>query len=570
MGSIIGIDLGTTNSAVAVWRDGAAHLIPNSLGQVLTPSAVGLGDKGDLLVGLAARERQSTHPQLTATTFKRYMGSRRETRLGETSYLPEELSALVLAALKADAEAFLGEPVNEAVITVPAYFNDRQRKATKRAGELAGIKVERLLNEPTAAALAYGIHDAAGEDERRFLVFDLGGGTFDVAILELFEGVIEVRASTGDNRLGGEDFNEILIETMTREFAGPWAGAKGRPELRERLRVAAERARRELTSSPQATMAVVWEDVLYEHLVAADEFEAMARPLIDRLREPVVRSLRDSNLRAEDLREIVLVGGATRMPVVRRAAARMFGRFPATGINPDEAVALGAAVQAGLKARDSALDEVVMTDVCPYSLGVEVAERGPGGAIRSGIFSPIIERNTVIPASRVETYSTVQDGQRVVELGVYQGESRLVVDNVNLGKVSVKVPAKKAGEIVIECRFTYDINGLLEVDVTVPMTGEKAQAVIVDEDNIVPAELEKRRAALAALKVHPRDDAANQAALTRADRCYQASLGDVRTQVGLWVSEFEAAVERQDPRHIEAARAELLGRLDRFEGETWL
>jgi molecular chaperone HscC len=284
----------------------------------------------------------------------------------------------------------------------------------------------------------------------------------------------------------------------------------------------------------------------------------------------VVRSLRDSNLRAEELREIVLVGGATRMPVVRRAAARMFGRFPATGINPDEAVALGAAVQAGLKARDSALDEVVMTDVCPYSLGVEVAERGPGGAIRSGIFSPIIERNTVIPASRVETYSTVQDGQRVVELGVYQGESRLVVDNVNLGKVSVKVPAKKAGEIVIECRFTYDINGLLEVDVTVPMTGEKAQAVIVDEDNIVPAELEKRRAALAALKVHPRDDAANQAALTRADRCYQASLGDVRTQVGLWVSEFEAAVERQDPRHIEAARAELLGRLDRFEGETWL
>ncbi|MGH6978989.1 MAG: Hsp70 family protein, partial [Brevundimonas sp.] len=249
---IIGIDLGTTNCAVGVFRDGKAELIPNSLGHLLTPSAVSFDEKtGDLMVGLAARERQSTHPGLTTTAFKRYMGSNRQTRLGEKSFTAEELSALVLGRLKADAEAYLGQPVTEAVITVPAYFNDKQRKATRRAGELAGLRVERLINEPTAAALAYGIHELG--DESRFLVFDLGGGTFDVSVLEIFEGVIEVRASTGDNRLGGEDFNEVLIDEF-RRVIGKSIPDKDRadPTLRERIRVAAERARRALTENPSA------------------------------------------------------------------------------------------------------------------------------------------------------------------------------------------------------------------------------------------------------------------------------------------------------------------------------
>jgi molecular chaperone HscC len=566
---IIGIDLGTTNSAVAVWRDGKAELVPNGLGHVLTPSAVGLDDKGEVMVGLAARERQSTHPKLTATAFKRYMGSVRKTRLGDRDFLPEELSALVLRSLKADAEKFLGQPVTEAVITVPAYFNDKQRKATRRAGELAGLKVERLLNEPTAAALAYGIHDA--EKESMFLVFDLGGGTFDVSILELFEGVIEVRASTGDNRLGGEDFKELLLSAMRTRHADAWrGGTEAGDGLYELLRAAAEKARRTLTTANEAVMSLVWEGKSYTMDVTADAFEEMAAPLLKRIREPVLRSLRDSDVRPERLQEIVLVGGSTRMPIVRRAVTKMFGRFPSTAVNPDEAVAIGAAIQAGLKARDAALGEVVLTDVCPYTLGIETADRGPGGQIRSGLFAPIIDRNTIIPASRSKVFSTMQDGQRVVELNIFQGESRTVEDNIHLGKMEVRVPPKRAGEVSLEVRFSYDINGLLEVDVHVPDSGEKRQMVIVDNEHMSKDEIEKRRAVLAALKVSPRDDDSNRAALARANRCYEDFLGDTRDMVAAWVGVFETALDGQDPRTIEAARKELLARLDSIEGETWL
>jgi molecular chaperone HscC len=564
---IVGIDLGTTNCAVGVWREGRAELIPNSLGHFLTPSAVSLDEDGGVLVGLAARERQSTHPTLTATAFKRYMGSRRVTKLGKREFLPEELSALVLKRLKADAEAHLGQKVTEAVITVPAYFNDKQRKATRRAGELAGLKVERLLNEPTAAALAYGIHEL--ENETRFLVFDLGGGTFDVSVLEIFEGVIEVRASTGDNRLGGEDFNQLLVDDMAARHAKAWEADRLDPGLTERLRVAAERARRALTEAQTTTMSVVWKDQTFEHEVTAEAFEARAADLLARLRDPVLRSLRDSEMRADSLREVVLVGGATRMPLVRKTVTRMFGRFPAHTVHPDEAVAIGAAVQAGLKSRDAALKEVVLTDVCPYSLGVDTCERTGGGGLRTGLFAPIIERNTVIPASRVESFSTVQAGQRKIEFNIYQGESRQVSDNVHLGRIEAPVPPGKPGEVTVECRFTYDVNGLLEVDVHVPKTGERRQVVIVDEEAAVD-DLDKRRAALAELKQHPRDADANRAALARAARCYEDFTGERRQHVGALTAQFESVLDAQDPRAVERARQELLAGLDALEGQTWL
>ncbi len=570
---IVGIDLGTTNSAVAVWRDGKAELIPNSLGHVLTPSAVGLDDTGELLVGLAARERQSTHPELTATAFKRYMGTRRSIQLGKTSFEPEALSAMVLRSLKADAEAFLGEPVTEAVITVPAYFNDKQRQATRRAGELAGFKVERLLNEPTAAALAYGIHLL--EDESQFLVFDLGGGTFDVSILEIFEGVIEVRASTGDNRLGGEDFNELLVNEMLAAMgkavppSNP-ANAGERQALHERLRAAAERARRTLSEQAAATMEIVWKDQAYSHEITAERFETLATPLLDRLQEPVLRAMRDGNMRSDALREIVLVGGATRMPVVRRAVTRMFSRFPSHSVHPDEAVAMGAAIQAGLKARDAALKEIVVTDVCPFSLGVDVGERLEDGQIRQGIFSPILERNTTVPASRVQVYSTLQDGQTVIELNVYQGESRYVADNIHLGMLSMPVPPRRAGEIHVECRFTYDINGLLEVDVHTPATGNRQNLVIVDEDAPKGEDLARQRKALEALKIHPRDNVINRALMARAGRCFESQLGHQRQFVGDLMAQFETILDRQDPHEIEKARAALVIQLDMIEGETFL
>ena len=565
---IIGIDLGTTNSAVGVWRDGTATLVPNSIGDLLTPSAVGLSDSGELLVGMAARERQATHPKLTATVFKRLMGTQQKLQLGKARYSAEDLSALVLRSLKADVEAWADEPVTSAVITVPAYFNDRQRKATRRAGEMAGLKVERLINEPTAAALAHGIHTRG--DKEPFLVFDLGGGTFDVSIVEIFDGVIEVRASAGDNRLGGEDFNDIVADLALSRIDALSDFVRN-SRLKEIVRGAAERTRRQLSVAESATLGFVFGDKAYETEISAEAFEAAAAPLIARLRDPVLRSMRDSNLPADRLSEVILVGGATRMPVVRKAVTRMFGRFPAGSVDPDHAVALGAAVQAGLRAKDAMLDEIRLTDVCPFTLGVNVAEVDRSGRIYGGLFRPIIERNTVIPASRIYPFSTLRDNQDVVEFGIYQGEARNVEANIKLGSVSLPVPPRPAGAVQVDCRFSYDSSGLLEIDVTVPETGMSRQLVICDDaDAPDEAEIATRREALAALKVHPREQAANAAAMARAARCFEACLGDRRDFVGRLILVFEEALERQDPREIDTVRAQVEEHLDQLEGQRFL
>jgi molecular chaperone HscC len=304
--------------------------------------------------------------------------------------------------------------------------------------------------------------------------------------------------------------------------------------------------------------------------ITGDVFEARAAALLARLREPVLRSLRDSDIRAEALNEIVLVGGATRMPVVRRAVTRMFGRFPSTAVHPDEAVALGAAIQAGLKARDIDLKEIVLTDVCPYSLGVESTEMGPNGQVRGSVFSPVIERNTVVPASRVQSFYPVHNGQRKVTFNIYQGESRNVADNIRLGEVEIPVPPGKASEVEIQCRFTYDINGLIEINLTVPATGESRELLIVDDEGPKGEDLAQQRARLALLKQHPRENEANRAALSRANRCYEDYLGDKRDYVAGLMSRFEAVLETQDPVAADHARAELTSALDALEGESYL
>ena len=568
---MIGIDLGTTNSAIAVWRDGQSRLIPNSLGHVLTPSAVSVDDDGRILVGMAARERQVTHPGRTATTFKRYMGTNRVTRLADRDFLPEELSALVLSSLKADAERHLGESVSSAIITVPAYFNDKQRKATRRAGELAGLKVDRLINEPTAAALAYGIDRRAAET--KYLVFDLGGGTFDVSILEIFEGVIEVRASTGDSYLGGEDFNEVLIQDMLLRYKAElgFASREQDPGLYEILRDQAERARRQLSIEANATMRISWKGQYFEHSVTSEHFAAKCQSLLNRLRDPVMRAMRDSKVDLTQLKEIVLVGGATRMPIVRRTVTRMFGRFPATELNPDEAVAIGAAIQAGLKARDAALKEVVLTDVCPYTLGVDIGEQRPDGSLRGDIFAPIIERNTVIPASREKHFATIQDAQAKIRFNVYQGESRIASENICLGTIEMPVPPRRRGEVSVACRFSYDVNGLLEIDVQESTTGEKRHLTVFDRDqDASEADMRERREKLAAIKLHPREADANRAALARGTRCYEHFLGYQREEIGRIISTFEVALDTQDPSSADRARVQFLSALDRLEGKSFL
>jgi molecular chaperone HscC len=567
---LVGIDLGTTNSAVAVFSDGAPVLIANALGDLLTPSAVSIAEDGRLLVGMAARERQVSHPASTATAFKRLIGTNRPVKLGKRSFSAEDLSALVLSSLKADAEAWAGEPVTGAVITVPAYFNDKQRKATRRAGELAGLKVERLVNEPTAAALAYGIHDRA--DREPFLVFDLGGGTFDVSIVEIFDGIVEVRASAGDNRLGGEDFNEALVALASSRLPEAATHPRADPaRIAELLRAAAERARRALSEADETVFGFTRGDERYEVPITVTDFEDAAQPLITRLKEPVLRAMRDSGLDSARLSEIVMVGGATRMPIVRRAVTRMFGRFPATSVHPDHAVALGAAVLAGLRAKDVALKEVRLTDVCPFTLGVNISQRLPDGSMRTGLFAPIIERNTIVPASRERRFETATDNQRKVTFKVYQGEAREVSGNVELGQIEIPVPPRPAGEVSLDVRFSYDASGLLEVDVTLPETGGTRQLTIADEqDARSPEDLAARRAVLAGLKHHPREDSANAAALARAERCYGDMLGDRRAWIGQMILQFQAVLDGQDPRAIAEARGQLEAALDQIEGERFL
>ena len=324
-----------------------------------------------------------------------------------------------------------------------------------------------------------------------------------------------------------------------------------------------------MTTAPSATMRLVWNGVSCEHEASTAAFEEQAAPLVERLREPVLRALRDSNLRPEALSDIILIGGATRMPVVRRAVARMFGRFPNATINPDEAVALGAAVQAGLKARDSALKEVVVTDVCPYSLGVEVSRQLPGGTYEHGLFAPILERNTVIPASRVHSFSTMHANQTEVVFGIYQGEGRLVRDNVKIGETRVKVPRGPAGER-IDVRFSYDVSGLLEVDILVEKSGLRTQLLINDDPAGDAAAIAERRATLAALKTHPREDELNRAALARGEKCFENFLGEERAAIDYLIGQFQQVLDAQDPRAVEHARTEFHAALDRIEGERFL
>jgi len=568
---IIGIDLGTTNSLAAAWRDGAAHIVPNALGEHLTPSCVGLDDDGTILVGKAARERLQTHPQLTAALFKRYMGSDRTVRLGQRAFRPEELSSLVLRSLKQDAEAWLGEPVEEAIITVPAYFSDAQRKATRIAGQLAGLKVERLLNEPTAASLAYGIRDKG--QESKFLVFDLGGGTFDVSILELFDGVMEVRASAGDNFLGGEDFVTLLVDAFLANSGLKEALGAGALDARgqQRLRDECERAKRRLSDQAAVTLNLRHGESDYSWRLDEEAFTELAAPLLQRLRTPVERALRDSTIRASELDTVVLAGGATRMPLVRKLVSRMFGRFPSIQLNPDEAIALGAAVQAGLMMRDAALEEVVMTDVAPYSLGIAVARRIGPRQIEPGHFLPIIERNCTVPVSRTESLSTVADNQKELDVLIYQGESRLVQDNVFLGKINLKLTPRKAGEVTVDVRFTYDVSGVLEAEVTLPATGERHKLVITENAGVMtPAEIEQRFAELAELKIHPRDQLENRALVTRADRMYEQALGEVREFIAALTLRFQAALDTQDPAAVRSAGAELRKALQQIEDEGYL
>ncbi|RDZ28130.1 molecular chaperone HscC [Lysobacter silvisoli] len=561
---IVGIDLGTTHSLIGSYGPDGARLIPNALGELLTPSVVSVDDEGGVIVGRAAQERLVSHPQRSVGAFKRWMGTDRRTVLGKHGFRPEELSALILKSLIADAEAHLGGKVEEAVISVPAYFSDSQRKATRIAGELAGIKVERLINEPTAAALAYGLQQRSSG---RYLVFDLGGGTFDVSILEMFEGVMEVHASAGDNFLGGEDFSRAMRDAFLRDqgIALERLTLAELAQLERRL----ELAKRELAHGHDAEVELTLQREPRRWRIDEHAFAQLCDPLVQRLRAPLERAMRDAKLRPDQLDEIVLVGGASRMPLAARLVSRMFGRLPLRHVNPDEAIAVGACVAAGMKARDESLEEIILTDVCPHTLGVNTSEETGNGQLVSGVFSPIIHRNSTVPVSRVERYYPVHDGQREVEFEIYQGESPRVENNVRLGKVSIEIPAKRRNENPLDIRFTYDINGLLQVEATALSTGLTREVVLEKNPGVLaPEEIRARLAALSALKVHPRDQQENIAVIARAERLYEELLW-ARDQLQSALVRFRTVLNGQDVRDIAEHRSQFAAFLDQVEAQGY-
>lgn len=569
---IVGIDLGTTYSAVARLTEEGPKLAPNALGRLLTPSVVAVDDEGKLLVGDAAREYQVLRPDRGVSLFKRHMGSDWRTEIGGVELTPERLSALILESLKEDAESAYGESIEQAVITVPAYFNDPQRKATIRAGQMAGLRVERIINEPTAAAIAYGFHE---EDEEKLLaVFDLGGGTFDISIVEFFEGTVEVRSSSGECFLGGEDITRTMVSRLLQRHGLAFEHAEvSSPQRVSRLLQLAEAAKRRLSQAEATEVAFPEADGSIrpdasKDRVTREELAEWIGVFLGRLETPIRRALGDARVKREEIDEVLLVGGATRMPAIAEYVERTFGKPPRRRINPDHVVALGAAVQAGLVADMAAVEELVVTDVAPFTLGVEISKQF-GRQLQDGYFLPIINRNSTIPISRVERVQTIYSNQPSITVHVFQGESRKTEENLLLGELEVHdLPRGPAGQEV-DIRFTYDLNGVLEVEATVVKTGQKVSTVIAKHARgMADRDIAQAVAEMQSIKRHPREDAANRFALRRAERLYAELSLTERDMLSRLLDAFEEALDLQEPDLAEQYRLQLEHFLNQFDGDA--
>ncbi len=562
MGKAVGIDLGTTNSVVAALDNGQPWVIPDEEGELIMPSCVGWGPTGGLLLGRAALRQYAAAPERTVKSIKRQMGTDHRTRLGERDYLPQEISALLLRALKQQAEMALGEEVTQAVITVPAYFTDSQRQATKEAGEIAGLEVLQILNEPTAAALTY---EWRSEETEVVLVYDLGGGTFDVSIVEITGEVTEVLASHGNNRLGGDDFDRRLLRHLQEQFRqNHGVEVPDEAAVEARLLRGAEQAKISLSEQAFTTVREPFlgskgQTALHLELeISRQELEALIEPMLQETLEAIDRALLDAQLTAADLDRVILVGGSTRMPLVRRLVEEHLGQAPFDSINPELCVALGAALQAGVWAGEST--EAILVDVIPHSLGIAAAVDTPLGLL-PGMFSTIVPRNSVIPVSRSEVYTTLSDNQEIVEIEIFQGDNTIAQENVPLGSFRIEgLPSRPAGEVQVEVHFDFDLNGILTVTATEKSEGKQAALVVNDATSrrLDSHELQQSRAEIESLFNRGGPvSLSNEELLHLANQALETLEGEATEPLCSLLTQVEEALAAEESERISSLLAEL-------------
>lgn len=550
--AVIGIDLGTTYSSCAVFKDNHPIIIPNALGEYLTPSIVGISQDNTILVGASAEALLDAKKyNQVAKSFKRYMGTPKKFYLSKKQFSSEELSSLVLAKLKEDAEIFLNTQVTSAVISVPAYFNNKQRQATKIAGELAGLKVERLINEPTAAALHYGLINL--KQATKYLVFDIGGGTFDVSIIELFNGVVEIRATAGDNYLGGDDFTNLLskhiiikqgynVNTLTEnELMYFWKQA--------------EILKKKLNNQEQASINMEFDKKNLNIVITRKEVDELYTPLLNQMLNPIRRALGDAKLRPDELDAILLVGGSTKLHMIPKLCAKIFKKIPFSYNDPQLVVALGAAVQTELQANNSSLKEMVLTDVSAYSLGIAAFIKNT----EETEYCPIIERNTILPTSIVQNFYSVYDNQQYIQIEIFQGESRKVENNILIGTMKIELPLKVKKNTLIQIRFTYNVNGILEVQANLPDYDINKTEIFREScGNLTEEEIKLSMDKLKSLKIHPREQEENIIVILKAEQLYEETLGETRNVIAAMIREFQMLLESQNIKLIQEYRLKLI------------
>lgn len=556
--AIIGIDLGTTNSLASVWQDGKSVLIPNSFGEYLTPSVVGIDEDNKIIIGKIAKERLISHPDKTAASFKCFMGTAHEIKMGNKTFSPPELSSFILRQLKQDAEIFLGEEVTEAVISVPAYFDDNGRNATKLAGQLAGLKVERIINEPSAAALAYKLNDA---DDETFLVFDFGGGTLDISIVDIFDSIIEIISVAGDNHLGGDDFNRAIAEYFCKKNNLEFDDLSN--ELKAILIKQSEQCKIALSTQEKAAIVVNTPDETYSLVLDNQQLLNISAPLFKRIEAPIVRAIKDSSVSPSDISEVILIGGSSHMLLVQKYLENLFKMDISLRISPDTAVALGAGIAAGIKERKEGIKDMILTDICPFTLGCNVYNEGD---VSNDLFFPMIERNSTLPASFENIFSTVGNNQRSINIKIAQGEKMYFKNNLYLGNVELKVPPAPAGWEKVKVRFTYDINGILQVEVKSDSTGESKSKLILNKNTALSdKELNRKLAELEKIKIHPRDTDDIKLLTARAERLFEENIGELRSCVENALDSFNVILASQNPRKIRRAKKQFEKYLDSVE-----